>query len=306
MRIHFNTNYLVATMLAILVLGLMPICGLPSQMAVAQIGHPGILDTDHLPTYLRDRGTGIPTSMFATYVRKGEFLLYPFFEYYRDRDTEYAPDEFGFADELDYRGNYQAREALIFIGYGFSDRLAMEFEAAVIDATLDKSPDDPSLMPSKITESGLGDVEGQIRYRWASETERSPGIFSYFETVFPLQKGKKELIGTTAWEYKLGTGIIKGFSWGTLALRVAGEYEQGEGVELGETAFEYIKRLSPSFRVYAGVEGIQDEWEFIGELQWHVAQNIYVKFNNALGLTSKAEDWAPEIGVMFSFPGGGR
>jgi hypothetical protein len=33
------------------------------------------------PTYLEDRGTGIPTSMFGTYVRRGELLVYPFFEY---------------------------------------------------------------------------------------------------------------------------------------------------------------------------------------------------------------------------------
>ncbi|MGE5860715.1 MAG: hypothetical protein ACM34J_09190, partial [Ignavibacteria bacterium] len=37
-----------------------------------------------LPEYLKDRGPGIPTSMFGTYIKKGELLLYPFFEYYYD------------------------------------------------------------------------------------------------------------------------------------------------------------------------------------------------------------------------------
>lgn len=29
--------------------------------------------------------------------------------------------------------------------------------------------------------------------------------------------------------------------------------------------------------------------------------NISLKLNNAVGVTSKATDWAPEIGVMISF-----
>ena len=32
------------------------------------------------PPYLQDRGTGVATSMFGTYVQKGELLVYPFFE----------------------------------------------------------------------------------------------------------------------------------------------------------------------------------------------------------------------------------
>ncbi|HEY1306939.1 MAG TPA: hypothetical protein VGF24_25470 [Vicinamibacterales bacterium] len=32
------------------------------------------------PPHLRDRGTGVATSMFGTYVRNGEWLFYPFME----------------------------------------------------------------------------------------------------------------------------------------------------------------------------------------------------------------------------------
>ena len=71
-------------------------------------------------------------------------------------------------------------------------------------------------------------------------------MFSYFETVFPLQKDK-ELIGTPDWELKLGTGVTKGFSWGTITLRAAAEYDGAESaVEVGEYAVEYVKRLSPA------------------------------------------------------------
>lgn len=258
-------------------------------------------EEDDVPIYLRDRGTGIPTSMFGTYVRPGELLVYPFFEYYRDDDAEYEPAELGYELAEDFRGKFRGYEGLIFLGYGLTDWLAVEFEAAVMKATLETASEDPTDIPDKIEESGLGDVEGQLRARWLKENERRPEVFSYFETVFPLQD-EYSLIGTSDWEFKLGTGITKGFSWGTITLRTAAEYDGAESkVEAGEYAVEYLKRLSPAWRVYAGIEGEQDEIELITEAQWHITDSIFVKLNNAVGLTSKAEDWAPEVGIMFSF-----
>jgi hypothetical protein len=248
----------------------------------------------------RDRGPGIPTSMFGTYIEQGEVLIYPFFEYYRDSDAEYSPDELGYGLDEDFRGRYRASEALLFVGWGVSKRLALEFEIATISATQERSPDDPTAMPASITESGLGDVEGQVRWRWTEETNRAPELFSYFETVFPLQKSR-QLIGTSDWEFKLGTGVVRGFSWGTATFRAAVEYDGEEGtMALGEYALEYLKRLSSSWRVLAAVEGSEDEIEGITELQWALRPNVVVKLNNAVGLTSKATDWAPEIGIMFS------
>jgi hypothetical protein len=149
-------------------------------------------------------------------------------------------------------------------------------------------------------QAGLGDVEGQLRWRWAAESRSRPEIFSYFETVFPLQKDRK-LIGTPAWEFKLGTGVVRGLSWGTLTLRLAAEYDGTEGtIEAGEFAIEYLKRVSRSARVYLGVEGSQDEIEAIPEVQWSVRPNVTLKLNSAFGVTSKATDWAPEIGALVS------
>ena len=103
-------------------------------------------------------------------------------------------------------------------------------------------------------------------------------------------------------EFKLGTGLIKGFNWGTITLRVATEYDAGENkAELGEYAIEYLKRVSKLFRFYIGVEGSQDEVEFITDLQFHVFPNAFIRINNALGVTSKATDYAPEFGVLFHF-----
>ncbi len=255
------------------------------------------------PWYLADRGAGVPTSMFGTYVRRGELILYPFFEYYRDSDFEYKPSEFGAAGEVDFRGRFRASEGLFFLGYGLSDDLAIEMEAAVIKASLEKSAQDPSALPARIEESGLGDVEGQLRWRWGRENQRRPELFSYFEWVFPHSK-EKLLIGTPGWELKLGTGMVKGFRWGTLTARVAIDYSQDSSshFDLGEYAVEYLKRLSPRFRIYAGFEGTQDELSLITELQWHVKRNVFVRFNNGLGLTSKASGWTPELGVVFTLP----
>jgi hypothetical protein len=257
---------------------------------------------DDLPPYLRDRGTGQPTSMFATYVRSGDLLIYPFFEYYLDNNAEYSPEELGYGLDEDFRGKYRASEGLIFLGYGFTDWLAIELEAAIISASLETAPEDPTDTPARIEESGTGDVEGQLRVRLARETESRPEIFSYFEAVTPQQEDKV-LIGTPDWEFKLGAGVIRGFSWGTMAVRAAVEYTKEEDkYEAGEYAIEYVKRFSPKWRGYLGLEGSEDEVELITEAQWHLSRSMYVKLNNSFGVTSKATDWAPEVGVMFVIP----
>lgn len=270
-------------------------------LAVFLAAGPALCSDQTLPVYLRDRGTGVPTSMFGIYVRKGELIFYPFFEYYRNSDEEYQPSELGYEGEDDYRGEHEAFEGLVFLGYGITDDLAVELEAAVIKVTQKKSPDDPSNMPDEISESGLGDVEGQVRWRFMRENESRPELFSFFEFVFPTQ-GDRDLIGTPDWEFALGAGVTKGFGWGTVTGRASVAYSVEESaIEPGEYAVEYIKRLSPSWRIYAAIEGSEDEIEGIPEIQWHIRPNVILKLNSAIGLTSKASDWAPEVGVLFYF-----
>lgn len=254
------------------------------------------------PRYLRDRGTGIPTSMFATFVHKGEFLVYPFWEYYYNPDEEYKPAELGHFGGQDYRSEFRASESLIFASYGFTDRLALEIEAAAVMGELNKAPNDISTMPSELEESGVGDVQTQIDYYWRPETARGLGAFSYLETVYPFSKNRP-LTGTGDYEFKLGQGIIRGFSWGTMIARVNVEYLMSESTaQVGTFALEYMRRLNPHWRGYLGVEGVQDEVEFITEAQYHVVKDrLFLKFNNSFGLTSKAPDWAPEYGVLIAF-----
>ena len=270
-------------------------------LVLGLLGWPGTAAAQEDPPFLRDRGPGVATSMFATYVRKGEWLLYPFFEYYRDSDLEYAPSEFGVPGDTDYRGRYRAHEGLFFVGYGITDDLAFEFEIATIRASFDKSNADLTALPARIEESGLGDVEGQLRWRWRRETAQRPEVFSYAELVVPHHRDRP-LTGTAGWEIKLGTGITRGFQWGTLTGRAALEYDTSSTsrLDLGEYAVEYLKRLSPRWRAYAGIEGNTDEVSLITEMQYHVSRSMFLRFNNGLGLTSKATDWAPEVGIVFS------
>lgn len=257
--------------------------------------------------WLRDRGPGIAMSQFGTYIEKGQFLIYPFFEYYYDSNLEYEPGEFGFgtgsAAIEEYRGEYRANEGILFLGYAFSDRLAVEMEAAVISAEFTKSATDTTTgLPSPHKESGLGDVEGQIRYRFNRETASKPEYFTYFETVFPTGEANS-LIGTSVWELKLGGGIIKGFGFGTLTVRAGVDWASGENVfGIGEYAVEYLRRLSPHFRVFFMFEGSEDEVSAVPEVQWHISRNVFVKANAGFGVTSKATDFAPEVGVMIALP----
>ncbi len=259
------------------------------------------LDTQGLPRYLGDRGVGVPSSQFGIYIQKGRLIVYPYFEYYRDSNAEYAPNELGRTQDTDYRGEYEAYESLLFMGYGLSEWLVLELEAAYIQAELETSPQDDSGLPAEISAHGLGDVESQLRWRWRRESGLAPEIFSYFETVFPTQE-KGSLIGTTDWEFQLGGGAIRGFGWGTVTARLAVEYEVSEkSVGLGEAAVEYLKRLSSQWRFFGSIEGTGDEVELITEIQWHMNRFACLKLNNAFGVTSKAPDWAPEVGILFSF-----
>jgi len=263
---------------------------------------PSNLFAEELPPYLRDRGPGIRTSIFGTYVQHRELLASPFVEYYIDDDFEYKPSELGYDLEVDFLGKYRATEGLLFFAYGLTDRLAIEFEPAVISATLTKSPDDPSTQPQKLSESGLGDVQMQLDFTVWKETYTRPELFTFLEVVFPTNKDKP-LIGTPDFELKSGGGVTRGYRWGTVTGRAALEYSKSDGVEAGEWAFEYLKRISPRWRVYAGVEGAQDEVELLLEAQWHINDRVYVRFNNGFGLTAKATDLAPDVGVVFSFGG---
>jgi hypothetical protein len=112
----------------------------------------------------------------------------------------------------------------------------------------------------------------------------------------------KVLIGTQDLEFAVGTGFIRSYPWGTLNGRISIAYDGEEDkVELGEYALEYLKRLNDRWRLVATLEGEDDEVALIGEAQLTLRPGAILKVNSGFGLTEKAVDFAPEIGVLFAF-----
>jgi hypothetical protein len=263
------------------------------------------MSQESLPAYLSDRGEGVTTSLFGTYVKKGDLLIYPFYEYEKKSKDEYHGSEVvrGSTDTKDYLGESELHEALLFFAYGVTDDVAVEFESALYEtATLTKAKDDTtSGMPPQIEESGFSSTQAEVRWRVQRETETQPEIFTALEIEFPLQKNRV-LIGAGDWEVVVALGWVKGLSWGTLTPRLSVEYDGGDKeVEFGEYALEYLKRLSDQWRVVATLEGHADEISLIGELQYFINSGTYLKLNSGFGLTGHTPELAPEVGVMFTF-----
>ena len=259
-----------------------------------------------LPKYLRDRGTGIPASLSGTFLERGQLLLFPFFAYTRDRNREYQPAALGYGLNQDFRGRFRSTQEQLFIGYGVTDWLAIEFEGAYVAARLEKSPGDPSFMPARLEASGIADLEGQVRMRFAREAEHRPELFGFVELTPRTQSGQR-LIAEPDWDLKPGLGVIRGFGFGTLQLRIAAEWNrEAKSPDLGEVGIEYLKRVTPKFRLNLGIEGGEsgsnDEWTALAGLHWRLTRSLALKLDSAFGFMSKATDLESQIGVMLSLP----
>lgn len=256
--------------------------------------------------YTRDRGTGVPASLFGTHIRKGELLVYPFFEYLQDKDHEYQPEEFGVGPDVDFRAKLRSYAGQLWIGYGVTDWLALEFEAAYVHSRLERSPQDtfPTRLPRE--ETGITDIETHVRARFMSESRKKPELFAYAEIVFPTQPNSF-LIGEPDLDIKPGVGFVKALPFGTIQGRLGLEYNRPESkLDFGEISLEWIRRFSPALRVHVifegGETGALDEWELIPGMLLRLSDRLSVKFDSQLGLSSKSADWVPQIGLMFSFP----
>ena len=254
---------------------------------------------------LADRPEGIPTSLLATYIRPRELLVYPFFEYTRHNKFEYKPSDLGVSgpgSDNEFKGKTVEREYLLFVAYAFSDSLALEFESALHSSIeFTRAPEDRA-SPEQLRESGVGDTEINLRWRYAKESARSPDTTFFLKTVFPLQKDKK-LLGSRDWEFESGVVLTKAYSFGTLAVRGAlGWSGDDRKLDLTEWGIDYVKRLGSKWRLALSLEGRQtDEVSLIGELQYAIAKNALLKLNLGVGITEKAANVAPEIGILFRF-----
>ena len=251
-----------------------------------------------------DRGAGIRTSMVETYVEPGELLIYPFAAYSWDHNFEYQPTMFGFPREQDFRAHYRTTEAAVFLAYGVTDWLALELEGSQISARFDKAPADTFGTPGRIHQTGFSDIAGQIRLRLGHERGRRPEFFASVELLPPMH-GRQELIGDPQWDVKGEIGAAKAYRWGTMTFRTTIEYNRGDTHwDLGETSLEYLRQLSPAWRVLAAIEGGEggapDDWVLVTATRWRIAHGLDLKFANGLGLFSKSTDWESQIGLLFS------
>jgi hypothetical protein len=266
-----------------------------SQLAGAQ-------DTG-LPDYLADRGDAIRTSLLATYIRPKEFIFYPFYEYTRTTNWEYKASDLNLVGDKDYLGKKVDQEYLVFLAYAWNDSWAFEFESALhASVEFTKAPNDPvAAVPSKLKESGLGDTEAQLRWRYAKETETRPEITFMFQTEFPLQK-KKVLLGTQDWGFGTGLVLTKGYASGTYSFRWQVNYDRKDReTAFGELGLDYLKKLSQKWTVALSLEGEGSEANIIGEAQYNFSRNAMLKLNSGFGLAKKDRQVAPEIGVLFRF-----
>jgi hypothetical protein len=170
----------------------------------------------------------------------------------------------------------------------------VELESALYSSIdFRRASSDTSAVLNRIKESGLGDTEARIRWRFLKETEVWPEATGFFGVVFPLQEDKK-LLGSQEWEFVPGIVLTKGSSFGTFALRLSAKYDTGsDQIEFGEYALDYVKRLSPNWRIVLSLEGEDDELSMIGEVQYALHKNVELKMNSGFGLTKKAPDVAP-------------
>jgi len=83
-------------------------------LASAAITLSSVAHAQRRAPYLADRGTGIATSMFGEYVRKGELLVYPFYEFTLFNQFEYKPAELGFGLDQDFRGHFGSTRQISF------------------------------------------------------------------------------------------------------------------------------------------------------------------------------------------------
>jgi hypothetical protein len=85
------------------------------------------------------------------------------------------------------------------------------------------------------------------------------------------------------------------------------EYNRGDTHwDLGETSLEYLRQVSPAWRLFFAVEGGEggapDDWVLVSAAGWRIGDGVYLKFANAIGLFSKSTDWEPQVGVLVALP----
>ena len=107
---------------------------------------------------------------------------------------------------------------------------------------------------------------------WHHERGHAPEFFASVE-VLPPSHGHQPLIGDAQWAVKGEIGAVRGFRWGTMTFRTTIEYNRGDTHwDLGETSLEYLRQVSPAWRMLLAIEGGEggapDDWVLVSAARW--------------------------------------
>ena len=242
----------------------------------------------------RDRGEGLPLSMFGTYIRSGQLVVMPVLRKCTATTTSVRSGELGSRARPSCAGA-STRTNVSCSSLRVLENIAAEFEIAGISASLDKSPLDDSALPPRLEHRALATSR-------AAPLAMEEGIRHAAGAVQLLRDrvsraAVEALIGTPDWELKFGFGLTRGLRWGTISARrslgmptAPGSWESTRSS--AEARVEPAAALRRSRRQRGRARADHGS-------QILLTTRIVLKLNNSFGLTSKATDWAPEIGVMF-------
>ena len=259
---------------------------------------------DTLQPPQRDRGPGVRTSEFQTYIQRGQFFVIPSASYVKDHNLEYSSLNWDVGTQTDLIGSFHSSSGQLFLAYGVTEWLAFEVEASYLDAHFERSPQDTTSRP--INESGLGDFDVQARMRFVRERGSRPEIWGSLEFI-PAANQDKVLIGDTPTDLKGEIGFTRGYQFGTMTFKTTIEYNHvDQHWDLGETSIEYLRRLSTNWRLMAALEGGEtgapDEFVLVTSLQWRASRHAVVGLANSFGFMEKSTDWEPQVGIRFELP----
>ena len=262
---------------------------------------------DTLQPPLRDRGPGVRTSEFQTYIQRGQLFVIPSASYVKDHNLEYSSlnEGSGIGQQNDLTGSFHSGSAQLLLAYGVTEWLAFEVEASYLDAHFDRSPQDTT-GTQPINESGLGDFAVQARMRFLRERGSRPEIWGSLEFI-PAANQDKLLIGDAPSDLKGEIGFTRGYQFGTMTFKTTIEWNHvDQHWDLGETSIEYLRRLSTNWRLMAALEGGEtgapDEFVFVTSLQWRASRHAVVGLANSFGFMEKSTDWEPQVGIRFELP----
>lgn len=246
--------------------------------------------------------TGVRASEYQTYVERGQWLVMPSLAYSSDHNLEYNPETWGYGAAVDLRGTLRSNSTQLWMAYGLTDWLAVELEGSYLAARFERAPNDTSATPARIRNSGFGDYAAQVRVRMGREKGSRPEIWGAVE-IIPAAQKRQLLIGDKITDWKGEFGLTRGYHFGTMTLRTTVEYNHVDHHwDLGETSLEWLRQMSPAWRLLVGIEGGEtgapDEWILVTAGQWRISRNTFLKLSNGFGLMSKSTDWEPQLGVL--------